>query len=107
MKHSYRIIFLAWLVVLISCNGLLAGNTFRYHLYKNSEVYKTIHGDSGDKTDQTETHSTEEDKGDEETYSSDHQQMEAEPTDNSYPSNFDSGPQETMSFGDSWKSRGN
>jgi len=85
--------------VLISCNGLLAGKTFRYHLYKNFEVYKTIHGDSGDKTDQPETHSTEEDKGGEETYSADHQQMEAEPTDNSYPSNSDYGSQETMSFG--------
>ncbi|MBW2328860.1 MAG: hypothetical protein JRF04_04475, partial [Deltaproteobacteria bacterium] len=101
---SYEVIFLAWLLVLFSCNLLLAGNAFQYHLYKNSEVYKTIHGDSGDKTDQTETYSAEADKGDEETYSDNRQQMEAEQTDSSYSSDYGTEPQETMN---SWKSHGN
>ena len=79
----------------------LAGNAFQYHLYKNSEVYKTIHGDSGNKTDQTETHSAEADK-DEETYSDNPQQMEAEQTDSSYSSDSDIGSQETMNSGNSW-----
>ncbi len=101
MKHSYRIIFLAWLLASVSCNELLAGNAFRYHLYKNSEVNKMINGDSGNKTDQTETHSTEAERGDEETYSTDRQQMEAEQTDSSYPTNSRS--QETTSFENSQK----
>ena len=104
MKQSNRVICLAWLLVLFSCNVLLAGNAFQYHLYKNSGVYKTIHGksgDSGDKTDQTETDSAETDK-DEETYSDNPPQMEAEQTDSSYSSDSDIGPQETMNSGNSW-----
>jgi hypothetical protein len=104
MKRSYRVIFLAWFFILYSCNVQLVGNAFQYHLYKNSEVYKMIHGDSGDKTDQTETYSAEADKGDEETYSDNRQQMEAEQTDSSYSSDYDTEPQETMN---SWKSHGN
>ena len=100
MKQSNRIIFLSWLLVLFNCNVLLVGNAFQYHLYKNSEVYKTIHGDSGDKTDQTETYSAEPDKGDE-TYSDNRQQMEAEQTDSSYSSDSDIGSQETTSSGNS------
>ena len=104
MKQSNRVIFLAWLLVLFSCHLLLAGNAFQYHLYKNSGVYKTIHGksgDRGDKTDQTETYSAEADKGDE-TYSDNRQQMEAEQTDSSYSSDSDIGSQETMNSGNSW-----
>ena len=104
MKQLYRVIFLAWLLVLFSCNFLLAGNAFQYHLYKNSGVYKTIHGDSGDKTDQTETYSSEVDK-DEETYSDNRQQMEAEQTDSSYSSDSETEPQETMDSRNSWKSQ--
>ena len=106
MKQSNRVIFLAWLLVLFSCNVLLAGNAFQYHLYKNSGVYKTIHGESGDrgdKTDQTKTYSAEPDKGDE-TYSDNPQHMESEQTDSSYSSDSDTDPQETTSFGNSGKS---